>query len=165
MNKTLGVLICFLLAVPVLLYSQTARMIEELLNTQAVSNEQAAWLVLEASDTFVSGDLSLANGFSRASVSTPAQAFDYAAEQRWFKPGAVPDGKARLDDVSLLLMRSFDIHGGLFFSILGSPHHAYRELVYRNIIQRRADPGMAVSGEFLLFLVNRVLSYREVDQL
>jgi len=41
-----------------------------------------------------------------------------------------------------------------------NPHYAYRELLIQNI-QGRADPGMAVSGDLLLFVINRALEQKE----
>jgi hypothetical protein len=140
--------ICFLLAAPA--FAQTAAEIEKLLETEALSYEQAAWLVLEAADLSGSFD-----------SSAPGRAFNFAALQGWLPRKAAPQDKASLEGVSILVMRSFGIKGGLFYSLLKNPHYAYREMVYQDIIQGRSDPQMPVSGDLLLFLVNRVLSRME----
>jgi hypothetical protein len=142
--------ICFLLASPVLLYAQTAAEIEKLLETKAVSYARAAWLVLEAAD--------MSGSFEN---SAPEGAFNFAAQQGWLPKKAAPQDKASLEGISLLIMRSFGIKGGLFYSLAKNPHYAYREMVYKDIIQGRSNPQMPVSGELLLFLVNRVLSRAE----
>ena len=52
----------------------------------------------------------------------------------------------------------------LLFSLLTfnfSLAFAYRELEYRNVIEGKTVPAMAVSGEMMLFIVNRVLSEQE----
>jgi hypothetical protein len=149
-----------LLAVPVFLHSQTAQKIEELLNSEALSNEDAAWLVLEAADISMSADISGPVG-----ISSPAEAFRYASAQKWFPSGAVPQGRARLDELSLLIMKSFNLEGGFLYKLTQSPHYAYRELVYLNILYGRIDPEMPVSGDLLLYTVNRVLSYMEGEML
>ena len=154
MKKLLCIFVCVFLAVPVILYSQTAQKIEELLNTEALSNEQVAWLVLEAAD------ISEAEG-----ILNEADAFNYAAELQWFPNNAESNAKARLDKVSALIMQAFNMKGGLFYTITKGSHYAYRELVYRNVIVGRTDPQMDVSGYRLLFMVNRVLSYQEAGQL
>jgi hypothetical protein len=59
-------------------------------------------------------------------------------------------------------MQAFNIKGGPMYTITKTSHYAYREMVFQDIIQGRVDPGMKVSGEQLLFLVNRVL-YRMDD--
>ena len=141
--------LCFLLILPVFLPAQTAAEIEELLNTKAVSYEQAARFVLEAADL--------------SAPRTPSEAFQYAAEQRWLPKKAVGGGEASLQGVSLLVMRSFNFKGGLFYTLFKNPHYAYRELVYQDIIQGRSDPQMAVSGDTLLFIVNRAIARQGND--
>ena len=131
-------------------YAQSADWIEALLTKDNATYADAALLVLEASDTFVSGDV--------IAAPTPAAAFSFAAERGWLPANVAADDAARLDGLSLLVMGAFDFKGGLFYTLTKSPHHAYRELVYRNIIQGRADPQMPVSGDLLLFTVNRILA-------
>jgi len=60
-------------------------------------------------------------------------------------------------------MRSFGIKGGIFYSIFKSPHYAYRELVYRGIIQGRVSPKTAVSGDMLIFGTNQTIMFQEED--
>ena len=125
-------------------HAQSADWIEALLAKDNVSYADAALLVLQAADLLA--------------APTAAAAFSYAEEKKWLPRGAEADDGARLDGLSLLVMGAFDMKGGLFYTITKSPHHAYRELAYRNIIQGRADPTMSVSGDLLLFTVNRVLA-------
>jgi hypothetical protein len=61
-------------------------------------------------------------------------------------------------------MGAFGIKGGVMYSVTKSPHYAYRELVYQGIIQGRADPGLAVSGDLLLFMVSKVLDRIEGEE-
>lgn len=133
---------CLFLAVPLTLFAQTAERIDGLLETNAVSYGQAAQFILEAADI------------------SPAD-INAAMEQKWLPKNAEADADARLDGISLLIVRAFDIKGGLMFSLFKNPHYAYRELVYRGVIQGRSDPEMAVSGNELLFLINRMLSLQE----
>jgi len=128
------------------LYAQTAQEIESLLATDALSCEQAARFVLQAADV---SDL------------TATEAFSYAIEQKWLS--AKTDGAAniKLNEVSLLIMRAFDIKGGIMYSAVKNPHYAYRELVQQNIIQGKTDPSNTVSGEMLLFMIGRVLERNE----
>jgi len=139
--------VCLLLASPIFaprLFSQTAAEIETLLATGELSYGQAASFVLRAAD-----------------VAAPDSAFDYAAEQKWLPAAATQDAVAKLDGVSLLIMRAFNMKGGAFYTLMKTPHYAYRELLYQNVIQGRVDPGMAVSGDLLLFVVNRALEQME----
>jgi len=143
--------ICAFLATAVFLPAQTAIEIEELLENEALNYERIVSFVLEAADF---------NGFSG-----PEEAFRFAGDKKWLPRNASPGGEATLEGVSLLIMQSFNIRGGIFYSLLNTPRYAYRELIYQDIIQGRADPEMKVSGDLLLFLVNRVLSLRETEDL
>jgi hypothetical protein len=126
---------------------QTAAEMETLLNTGAVTYAQAARFVLQAADA--------------AAIANPAEAFRFAQEKNWLPKDVSPETQARLDGISLLFMHAFDIKGGLFYSLFKNPHYAYRELVYRQAIQGRADPHMAVSGYQLIFITNRILESNE----
>jgi hypothetical protein len=140
--------------------AQTAAEIETLLSNPAVTSPQAASLVLRAADL--------------SENPSPAQAFSHAMENKWLPKDAAAEAKAETADtnvaatsvaslqgVSLLLMNAFGLKGGLFYRLFKNPHYAYRELVYKDVIQGKADPQMAVTGEHLLFLVNRILSLRD----
>jgi len=150
MKKFLLFTLCFLAGAVFLSAQSTADEVETLLGANAVTYAQAARFVLEASDAMI--------------TRSPEEAFSYAAERKWLPKNASAGDTARLDGVSLLLMRSFDVKGGIFYSMAKSSHHAYRELVYRNVIQGRTDPAMNVSGGELLFLVGRLLSEQEAQE-
>jgi len=126
------------------LFAQTAAELETILSADAVTYKQAASLVLQAAEVAASGS-----------------AFDYAMEKNWLPATATQDAEAKLDGVSLLVMQAFNMKGGAFYTLIRTPHYAYRELLYQNIIQGRADSDMAVSGDLLLFIVNRVLERNE----
>ena len=129
------------------LYAQTAAEVEQLLQIKAVNYGQAARFVLEAADA--------------VKIKDPGQAYAFAAEHSWLPQKAAADDTARLDGLSLLLMQAFAVKGGMWYSLTKNSHYAYRELVYQDIIQGQTDPKMTVSGEQLLFLINRLLSRQE----
>jgi len=85
-----------------------------------------------------------------------AEAYRYASEKGWLPKSAGARDTARLDGVSLLIMKAFEIKGGAFYSVFQNAHYAYRELEYRNVIEGKTIPAMAVSGEMMLFIVGRV---------
>ena len=142
--------LCFFLTMTVFLPAQTALEIEDLLKTDALNYEQTVRFVLKAAD--------VTDPTGKSNLEDKAEAFRFAAEQNWLPGNVVSSDKTSLEGVSLLLMRSFDIKGGFFYSHFTNPHYAYREMVYQDIIQGRVDPEMAVSGEYLLFLVGRILA-------
>jgi hypothetical protein len=128
------------------LYSQTADRIERLLEQETVSYQEAALLVMEASGRLDPADKTKAE-----------DAFSFAKVHGWLSANTKAGNKVNLKDLSFLIIGAFDIRGGLFYTLFKNSHYAYRTLVYHNIIQGRADPLMNVSGEFLLFTVNRAM--------
>ena len=133
-----------------LIFSQTAERIEWLLEQNRVSYAEAARLVLEAADQI-------------DAAATSEQAFSFATETNWLPRNVAANYAATLEGVSLLIMRAFGLKGGALYTIFKSPHYAYRELVYKNMIEGRIGPAMYVSGDLLLFVISRVLSYREIE--
>jgi len=142
-------IILFLAMSSMPLFSQTADEIETLLISKSITYAQAARFSLEASNVIAIRD--------------PQEAFNYAQEQKMLPKKTASGDSARLANVSLLLMRAFNIKGGIFYSITKNSHYAYRELVHLNIIQGRADPSMTVSGEQLLFLIGKLLAKQESE--
>ena len=124
--------------------------VETLLNTGAVTYAQAARFVLEAS--------------SAQTAFNQEEAFLYAEERGWLPKKAAADGTARLDEVSKILINAFGMKGGIMYSLTKGSKYAYRELVYKNIIQGRVVGSMPVSGEYLLFITGRMLSRTEAAQ-
>ena len=144
---TLFFVICYLFFGKSFLFAQTAERIEKLLQQDKVSYRDAALLVLEASGRLDAEKQSSAD-----------DAFTFTMERGWLPNGAQANSDAALDGLSLLVMQAFEINGGALFSLFQNPHYAYRAMVYRGIIQGRADPQMGVSGELLLYTVNRAMN-------
>ncbi|WP_461253741.1 hypothetical protein [Treponema sp. R8-4-B8] len=122
----------------------TAQEIEILLNSKTVTYAHAARFVLEAANALATDN--------------SEEAFNYAVQQNWLPKNLSSNDSARLDFISMLLMRSFNIKGGIMYAITKSPRYAYRQLTYLNVIQGRSDPSMIVSGEQLLYYVTRILA-------
>jgi len=144
-KKSKGFILCLvlLLAIPFAAFSQNAQEIDHLLSLNEVNYGQAAWLLLNTADV--------------PGITEPSQAFDYVRERNWLPANAGRDDNARLDNVSLLIMKVWQLNGGIMYWLTQSPRYAYRELIYLDIIQGRVNPHMIVSGQMLLFLANRLL--------
>jgi len=145
--------VLFILIFSMPLHAQTAVRLENLLAQQAVSWSEAAVFIFEASE-------GAAYNYP-IDLSNPADAYNYAKELKWLPEKSAPGEPARMNGIALLLMSSFNLKGGIMYSITKSPHHAYRELVYMGIIQGDTDPEMPVSGQQLLLMISRLLSIEE----
>jgi len=146
--------VCFML-VSAFVSAQTAERIEQLLEKEAISYQEAAWIILEATGKF--------NVINTDVISGPENAYQYAAENGWLPRNITPDTTATFEGVSLLIMHSFGIKGGILYTIFKSPHYAFRELVYKGIIQGRVSPKMAVSGDMLIFGTNQTIMLQDED--
>jgi len=141
--------LCAALRAP--LHAQTADEIQTLLQTPAVSYAQAARFVLEAAD--VNGPYDKTSGQDAAR---------FAAENKWLPQKADAQDAISLENLSLLIMKAFNLKGGPMYSLFKSAHYSYREMVFKDLIQGRSDPRMKVSGYTMLLIVNRLL-YRVED--
>jgi len=150
MKKNISITI-FLLILCATLNAQTADEIQTLLKTPAVSYAQAARFVLEAAD--VTGSYDKASG---------QDAMRFAIEKNWLPKNANAQDAISLEGLSLLIMKSFNLKGGPMYTWFNNAHYSYREMVFQDLIQGRSDPHMKVSGEKMLFIVNRLL-YRIED--
>lgn len=54
-----------------------------------------------------------------------------------------------------LCMNTFDMHGGIMYSLTKSDHYAFRELQSRKFIDERRDPQEKVPGAVMLNIINR----------
>jgi len=156
----------FLLMIGSMLYAQTADEIQTLLTTSAVSYAQAARFVLEAADVSGSYDKTSGQDASHSASQNAAQnALRFAVENKWLTNKADGDGAISLEQLSLLIMKAFDLKGGPMYSLFNSAHYSYRELVYMDIIQGRSDPQMKVTGERFLAIISRLLYLDEEGRL
>jgi hypothetical protein len=136
----------------VFLFSQTAERIEKLLQQDKVTYGDAALLVLEA-----------AGHIESEKRTNAGDAFSLAVERGWLPKIAGAQDAISLERLSLLIMRSFGLKGGLLYSLAKNPHYAFRELVYKDIIRGKAYPKMFVSGDKLLVMINRILEPEETE--
>ncbi|WP_010253988.1 hypothetical protein [Treponema primitia] len=136
-NIVLGL---FLLS-SVLIYAQNARDMDRILSEKELSYTQAVQFILPA-----------------AGITTKT-----ASEKGLLPTDAEAEKKISTGDLSLLLMKSFELKGGIMYSFFPNPRYAYRELRYRRCIPDSSDPIAKVTGEQFLHILGRVLSYTGED--
>jgi hypothetical protein len=136
----------FLTAFP--LAAQTAGEMDAVLESRALTYAQAARFILPAAGT------------AAEDVSAEA-AFAAALGKGWLPQTAAAGDPARLDALALLLMKAFNLEGGLLYRVFPGPRYAYRELVYKRIIQGRFDSSMFLSGEDFFRVLGRTMDIAE----
>ena len=132
-------------------FAQTAAEMDAVLELDEISAARAARFVLGAADLLPPG------------ISGPEAekaAYDKAVSNRWI--GAASGEEAvTLKEASFLIMKAFNLKGGVMYTLLENPRYAYRELVYRRIIMGKADQDMKVSGPKLLLILDKVIRNEE----
>jgi len=144
-EKIMFIIAGFLIFCSVVLPAQTAAELETVLMTPAVTRAQAARFVI-------------------ASITPESEAdpFSLAVSRGWLKKSA-PDKPIKMGELSLLIMKAFNIKGGMMYSVFPSPRYAFRTMTSRSLIQGASDPAMTMNGERFLLILGRVLSYTGDD--
>lgn len=132
------------------LRAQTAEFMDTLFAASEVTYAMAALVVLPAAG-LISAD------------SSPDAAFAEAQSRGWLPQNAEATRAIRLGELSFLIMQAFGMQSGFMYRAFPGPRYAYRELVYRRLLQGRTDSALTVSGERLLRIIGRVLDYLEVE--
>jgi len=130
------------------IFAQTAAEMDKMLETDTVTAAASARFILDAAEL-------LTPGFSGAAAEK--EAYDLAFSKGWVKGEA--GETITLRDTAFLIMNAFGFKGGVMYSMFQNPRYAYRELIYRKIIQGRSDPAMQVTGKRLLLIIGSALSY------
>jgi hypothetical protein len=144
--KNSGIFFCILFLIPVFLPAQTAAELETVLGTQSVTCAQAVQFVCASAD-----------------VEAPEgqYAFAWAVEQGWLSKDAAADDPINLARLSFIMMKAFDIKGGMMYRLAPGPRYAFRTMVSRSFIQGAADPAMNLNGERFLLILGKVLNATE----
>ncbi|MDR3337505.1 MAG: hypothetical protein LBT16_09895 [Treponema sp.] len=147
MKKT--VLLGFMcMAVLDFLSAQTANELDAILNTQEITCSQAVHIVLTAAEVLPEGGNDI---------------FMAAKDRRWLSAKTEADNPIQLGELSLLIMKAFEIKGGVMYAWFPNPRYACRELAYLQIIQGRIDPEGRMDGRTFLQILGRALAYTGGD--
>ena len=128
--------------------AQTAAELDTMLKTEAITAAAAARFVLATVEL-------LPQGLTGNEAETAA--WNIALEKGWVR--GRPEEAISLQNTAFLLMSVFELKGGLMFSLARNPRYAYREMIYRRLIQGRSYSHMEVSGERFLQILGSTLNY------
>ena len=144
MKRAIGIAVAILLTVAAS-FGQSAQKVDTILETEKATFGHAAYLIQTA----------LNDGSDELG-------FDTAFEQ--FKSenqNLIPDSVTAEDVIpaktyAFLLMKAFNIKGGLIYRIYPCARYAYRDLRYLAVIQDKNDPDAVMSGAALLQIFGRI---------
>jgi hypothetical protein len=75
--------------------------------------------------------------------------------------GRSAEGPITLGEYAFVLMKAFDIRGGIFYSIFPGPRYACRELAFLGLLDGKASPNRRLAGDEAVRVLGKVLEYRE----
>lgn len=128
----------------------------------AQSNDVLDRILAEEQLTYASAAYLLLVATGKAPEETSSEQAVSLAEQEGFAlEGFGPADRLSLGQYSFMLMRAFQLPGGIMYRIVPGPRYAVREMEYAGVIQGTAIPGMALSGNEAVRMLERVLHQRE----
>lgn len=140
----LPVLICFL---PIFLQGQSNVIIDELLEEEAADFARTTYLVLAAAELI-------------GEEAAPEEALLALAELGWRIEVKEAGEPIKLGEYSFMLMKAFNMQGGLMYRILPGPRYASRELKFLKFISGNQSPHRTLSGEEVLRILGRLLEWK-----
>ncbi|MEJ2664517.1 MAG: hypothetical protein P8107_10825 [Spirochaetia bacterium] len=145
--------LCFLLSVFVSrpLLAQSNVLIDQLLREDKATFGKSAYLCLMAANLIS----------QRAGV---ADALAYLEKANWGITIKKADEPIHLGELAYLLMKAFDMKGGIMYSLAPGPRYACRELAYLEIITGRVHPDRIISGERALQIISNMVAWKEDHQ-
>ena len=150
MSKSKALCICFILIVLSIafLHAQIEEQIDLLLEEESAGFGKAVYLVLVASEHC-------------DETESLSGALGVLQKKNWDISLKGEGDAITLGEYSYLLMRAFNIKGGIMYMIFPGPRYAVRELVYHNLILENPNPDRQVSGEEVMTILTRVLNWKE----
>lgn len=128
--------------------AQSNQVLDQILDTPSLSFGQASYLALAAAQKLPDS-------------ATPGEAAEAAAGAGWKLRPRDADDPVTLGEYSFLLMKAFELKGGLFYRMIPGPRYAARELAWRRFIRADGSPYRTLSGEEALGVLQRLLDWKE----
>jgi len=149
--KTLFLISFITACLPVLLSAQSNTVIDQLLNEDKADWGKTSYMVLSAAE-IISENAEIPEALTKLE------------KQQWKLPAKKSENSITLGEYSYMLMKAFDIPGGIMYKILPGPRYAARELDYLNFIDNNKSPYRTLSGEEVLRIMGRVMEWKEAGK-
>lgn len=140
--------VLFLISISGNLFAQSNDIVDQYLMEEKASFGKTVYLVMVLSN-LIHEDATIDN------------AVNAVYEQNWKIDPKGSNDPVKLGELSLMLMKSLDINGGLMFGITNNTRYACRELSYLGLITGNKSPYRTLSGEEALSLISRVLEWKQ----
>lgn len=144
MKRTLCIAVTvFLIAVAS--FGQSAQRVDDILETTKTTFGQAAYVILTAlhDDT---DEMDFDTAFDRFKNEN----------QNVIRDSITAKDIIPIKTYAFLLMRAFNIKGGMLYRIYPCPRYAYRDLRYLTVIQGNNNPDASMTGAAMLQILSRI---------
>ena len=132
----------------VMLYSQSNIFIDSVLSKTAVSYGDAAYMALAGAEII-------------PEESSAEEAFSTLMKNNWKVKAENSSDIITLGEYAYLLMKAFNIKGGIMYSLFPGPRYAVRELDYLGFILKDATSYRKTSGEEAIRIIGSVINWKK----
>ena len=126
-------------------FGQAAEKIDKILETERATFGHAAYLIQTA----------LNDGSDGLDFETAFDRFK-SEHENLIRDSVTSEDAIPVKTYAFLLMKLFDIKGGMMYRIYPCPRYAYRDLQYLGVIQDKKNPDAVMSGASLLQILGRI---------
>jgi hypothetical protein len=126
-------------------FGQSAKRVDKILETEKATFGQAAYLIQTA----------LNAGSDEIDFDTAFDRFK-SGNQHLIRDSVTADDVIPAKTYAFLLMKAFDVKGGMMYRIYPCPRYAYRDLRYLAVIQGKNNPTASMTGTTMLQIFSRI---------
>lgn len=126
-------------------FGQSAEKVDKILETEKATFGQAAYLIQTA----------LNGGSDGLDFDTAFDRFK-SEHQNLIRDSVTADDVIPAKTYAFLLMKAFDVKGGMMYRIYPCPRYAYRDLRYLAVIQGKNNPTASMTGTTMLQIFSRI---------
>ena len=144
MKRTLCITVAGLL-IAAAAFGQAAEQVDKILETEKATFGQAAYLIQTA----------LNDGSDGLDFETAFDRFK-SENKNLIRDSISAEDVIPVKTYAFLLMKAFDIKGGMMYRIYPCPRYAYRDLHYLAVIQDQNNPDALMTGAAMLQILSRI---------
>lgn len=144
MKRTLCITVALLL-IAAAAFGQAAEKIDKILETENATFGQAVYLIQTALNDGADG-LDFETAFDRFK----------SENENLIRDSVSAEDVIPIKTYAFLLMKAFDVKGGMMYRIYPCPRYAYRDLRYLAVIQGKNNPDALMTGSVMLQILGRI---------
>ncbi len=130
--------------------AQSADAVSSMIETPAVRYSQATYFMATAVDP---------------NFSTEEESLEFCIAVGLCNRPSSPDKLITMSEFAGLCMRTFNLKGGILYSLTRSNHYAFREMQAKGFISKNADPSATITGSNALIMITECITAVEAGRL